>query len=117
MQKKIFEQIRMNEIIEKKKKSDIKLQSLMSKAEKMDKIIVDEERVESEISRLDLANKQLQYLPILNNGVFIENKDDSIFAMVFNVTNAGENSYDITVQSFIDIGKKNTPTYYYQNGA
>ena len=40
MQEKIFEQIRMNEIIEKKKKSDIKLQSLMSKAEKMDKIIV-----------------------------------------------------------------------------
>ena len=41
MQEKIFGQIRMNEIIEKKKKSDIKLQSLMSKAEKMDKIIVD----------------------------------------------------------------------------
>lgn len=30
MQEKIFEQIRMNEIIEKKKKSDIKLKSLMS---------------------------------------------------------------------------------------
>lgn len=40
----------------------------MSKAEKMDKIIVDEKRVESEISRLDLANKQLQYLPILDKG-------------------------------------------------
>lgn len=65
MQEKIFGQIRMNEIIEKKKKSDIKLQSLMSKAEKMDKIIVDKERVELEINRLDLANKQLQYLPIL----------------------------------------------------
>ena len=113
MQEKIFEQIRMNEIIEKKKKSDIKLKSLMSKAEKMDKIIVDKERVELEISRLDLANKQLQYLPILNNGVFIEHKDDSIFSMVFNVTNVGENSYDIIVESFIDIRKENNPTYYY----
>ena len=74
MQEKIFEQIRMNEIIEKKKKSDIKLKSLMSKAEKMDKIIVDEGRVESEISRLDLANKQLQYLPVLDNGVYVEHE-------------------------------------------
>lgn len=113
MQEKIFGQIRMNEIIEKKKKSDIKLQSLMSKAEKMDKIIVDKERVELEINRLDLANKQLQYLPILDNGVYVEYQEDSIFSMVFNVTNAGENSYDITVQSFIDIGKENNPTYYY----
>ena len=72
MQEKIFGQIRMNEIIEKKKKSDIKLQSLMFKAEKMDKIIVDKERVELEINRLDLANKQLQYLPILDNGVYVE---------------------------------------------
>lgn len=112
-QEKIFEQIRMNEIIEKKKKSDIKLKSLMSKAEKMDKIIVDEGRVESEISRLDLMNKQIQYWPILNNGVYIEHKKDSIFSMVFNVINAGENSYDITVESFIDIGKENNPTYYY----
>lgn len=113
MQDKIFGQIRMNEIIEKKKKSDIKLQSLMSKAEKMDKIIVDKERVELEINRLDLANKQLQYLPILDKGVYVEHQEDSIFSMVFNVTNAGENSYDITVQSFIDIGKENNPTYYY----
>ncbi len=94
MQEKIFGQIRMNEIIEKKKKSDIKLQSLMSKAEKMDKIIVDKERVELEINRLDLANKQL-------------------FSMVFNVINVKENSYDITVESFIDIRKENNPTYYY----
>ena len=79
MQEKIFEQIRMNEIIEKKKKSDIKLKSLMSKAEKMDKIIVDEGRVESEISRLDLANKQLQYLPVLDNGVYVEHEEDAIF--------------------------------------
>ncbi len=71
MQEKIFGQIRMNEIIEKKKKSDIKLQSLMSKAEKMDKIIVDKERVELEINRLDLANKQLQYLPILDKVVYV----------------------------------------------
>ena len=108
MQEKIFEQIRMNEIIEKKKKSDIKLKSLMSKAEKMDKIIVDEGRVESEISRLDLANKQLQYLP-----VFVEHEEDAIFSMVFNVVNVREDSYDITVESFIDIRKENNPTYYY----
>ena len=113
MQEKMFEQIRMNEIIEKKKKSDIKLKSLMAKAEKMDKIIVDKERIESEINRLDLANKKLQYWPVLNNGVFIGHKEDSIFSMVFNVTNVKENSYDITVESFIDIGKKNNPTYYY----
>lgn len=112
-QEKIFEQIRMNEIIEKKKKADIKLQSLMSKAEKMDKIIVDEKRVEAEISRLDLANKQLQYLPILDNGVYVEHEEDSIFSMVFNVVNVREDSYDITVESFIDIGKENNPTYYY----
>ena len=113
MQEKIFEQIRMNEIIEKKKKSDIKLKSLMSKAEKMDKIIVDEGRVESEISRLDLANKQLQYLPVLDNGVYVEHEEDAIFSMVFNVVNVREDSYDITVESFIDIRKENNPTYYY----
>lgn len=113
MQEKIFGQIRMNEIIEKKKKSDIKLQSLMSKAEKMDKIIVDEGRVESEISRLDLANKQLQYLPVLDNGVYVEHEEDAIFSMVFNVVNVREDSYDITVESFIDIRKENNPTYYY----
>ena len=64
----------------------------MSKAEKMDKIIVDEKRVESEISRLDLANKQLQYLPILDKGVYVEHQEDSIFSMVFNVINVKENS-------------------------
>ena len=40
MQEKIFGQIRMNEIIEKKKKSDIKLQSLMSKAERWTKSLL-----------------------------------------------------------------------------
>lgn len=59
-----------------------------------------------------MANKQLQYLPILDNGVYVEYQEDSIFSMVFNVTNAGENSYDITVQSFIDIRKENNPTYF-----
>lgn len=112
-QEKIFEQIRMNEIIEKRRKSDIKLKSLMSKAESMDKIIINEERIESEMNNLDLANKQLQYWPILNNGVYIEHKEDSMFSMVFNIINVRENSYDITVESFIDIGKENNPTYYY----
>lgn len=60
-----------------------------------------------------MANKQLQYLPILDNGVYVEHQEDSIFSMVFNVVNVRENSYDITVESFIDIRKENNPTYYY----
>lgn len=86
----------------------------MFKAEKMDKIIVDKERVELEINRLDLANKQLQYLPILDNGVYVEYQEDSIFSMVFNVTNAGEKTVTISQYNLLSISEReNNPTYYY----